>query len=227
MFIFITVLNLLLRVAFFHTTSFHLMRWKLSGIINKNTIGTLSSLIQPESFGSDAYKETYGVKYAYHSGGMYRGIASKELVIRMGQSGLMGFFGAAGLPINEIERNIDAIQLALTSKKAFGINLIHHFDSPEMELRLVDLFLNKGITCVEAAAFMGITPALILYRLKGLSDEGSGCVQIKNRLIAKVSRPETAEQFMSPAPEQLVQLLRAKGRITETEARLGAQVPMC
>ena len=43
------------------------------------------------NLGSATFREDYGIKYAYLAGGMYRGIASSELVIALGKAGLMGF----------------------------------------------------------------------------------------------------------------------------------------
>jgi PfaD family protein len=46
------------------------------------------------------------------------------------------------------------------------------------------------------------------------------------RIFAKVSRPEVAEKFMSPAPAGLLAALVARGQLTQDEGRLAAQVPV-
>ncbi|UUM21843.1 hypothetical protein [Mycoavidus sp. SF9855] len=53
--------------------------------------------------GSMAFRSCYGLKYAYVAGAMYRGTASTDLVVRLGQAGLLGYFGTGGLSLKAIE----------------------------------------------------------------------------------------------------------------------------
>lgn len=183
-------------------------------------------IITPESFGSQTFRQRYGLRYAYYAGAMYKGIASTALVIKMGQAGLMGFLGTGGLKLSVIESAIDTIQAALAKGQSYGMNLLCHLDNPELEMAQVDLFLRKGIYNVEAAAFMQMTPALVRYRLTGLRRNPNGTLHIPHRIIAKISRPEVASAFMSPAPEHIVQNLVSAGLLTEEEAKLSEQIPM-
>ena len=48
--------------------------------------------ITAESLGSAEFKQDYHLTYAYLAGGMYRGIASKEMVVKLSRAGMMGFF---------------------------------------------------------------------------------------------------------------------------------------
>ena len=61
-------------------------------------------MVSPETLGDESFKKDYGIKYAYIAGSMYRGISSKELVVRLGKSNLFGFFGTGGLRLDEIEK---------------------------------------------------------------------------------------------------------------------------
>ena len=45
--------------------------------------------ITAAQLGNPEFKKAYGLKYAYVSGSMYRGIASKELVVAMGKAGFL------------------------------------------------------------------------------------------------------------------------------------------
>ncbi len=182
--------------------------------------------ITPESLGSAEFRKDYGIKYAYLSGAMYRGIASKELVVAMGKAGLLGFLGTGGMSVAEIQQDLAFIQSQLTSGQSYGMNLLCNLERPEMEMATVELFLQQGVRCVEASAFMQMTPALVLYRLRGLSKNAAGKVDCTNRIIGKISRPEVAEHFMSPAPERIVSRLREEGRITVEQAALAKCVPM-
>ncbi|UCH94703.1 MAG: ACP S-malonyltransferase [Candidatus Aminicenantes bacterium] len=171
--------------------------------------------ITGESLGSAEFKQDYGLTYAYLTGGMYKGIASKEMVVKMGRAGMMGFFGTGGLELADIETAIGYIKNELDNGEAYGMNLVSNPLDPGVEEEVVDLFLKYGIRTIEAAAFLTITPALVKYRAKEF-----------NRIIAKVSRPEVAEQFLSPVPERIAKKLVEANKITREEAGLLKQVPM-
>jgi PfaD family protein len=48
----------------------------------------------------------------------------------------------------------------------------------------------------------------------------------RNHLFAKLSHPDVARRFMSPAPAEILDALVAKGLLTAEEARLAARVPV-
>jgi trans-AT polyketide synthase/acyltransferase/oxidoreductase domain-containing protein len=57
----------------------------------------------PDFLGDEAFKSTYGTRYALYAGSMANGISSEDLVIAMGRAGMMGSFGAGGLLPDRIE----------------------------------------------------------------------------------------------------------------------------
>lgn len=185
-----------------------------------------ASKIAPELLGSEEFKKEYNLKYAYAAGGMYKGIASKELVVKMGKAGMLGYFGTGGLEIAQIEESIQPIQKELKNGEAYGMNLLCNLFCPELEEETIDLFLKYGIRNIEAAAYMQITPALVKFRLKGLSNGENGEISVKNKIMGKVSRPEVAQAFLSPAPGPVVEKLLKKNKITQEEADLSQRVPM-
>ncbi|MCH2395851.1 ACP S-malonyltransferase [Oceanibaculum sp.] len=177
------------------------------------------------TLGSASFREDFGVKYAYAAGAMYQGIASAELVIRMAKAGLLAFFGAGGLPMLAVEQAIQRIRSDIPPGAPFGMNFIAHANFPQLEEDLADLLLRHQVRVIEASAFMEVTPALVRYRAKGLSREG-GKIKAANRIVAKISRPDVAAQFLSPAPERLLTRLLESGGITPDEAALLREVPM-
>ncbi|EKE75759.1 ACP S-malonyltransferase [Oceanibaculum indicum] len=177
------------------------------------------------TLGSASFREDFGVKYAYAAGAMYQGIASAELVIRMAKAGLLAFFGAGGLPMPAVEQAIQRIRSEIPPGAPFGMNFIAHANFPQLEDDLADLLLRHEVRVIEASAFMEVTPALVRYRAKGLSREG-GKIKAANRIVAKISRPDVAAQFLSPAPERLLTRLLESGGITPDEAALLREVPM-
>lgn len=178
------------------------------------------------TLGDASFRREYNVKYAYAAGAMYRGIASKEMVVRLGKAGLIGFFGAGGLKMPQIAEAIEYIQRELSNGEPYGMNLVHHPVHAHIEESTIDLFLRYGVRAIEASAFMGITPALVRYRAAGLRGAADGTVAVQNRILAKVSRPEVAEAFLSPAPERIVEKMVQEGAITRAQADLLRQVPM-
>src|SRR5262245_24172127 len=142
-------------------------------------------MIRPESLGSAAFRSDYGIKYAYLAGSMYKGIASKDMVVSMGRAGLMGYFGTGGLTLPNIECAIRKIQVELDATQPYGMNLLPSMGHPGLEERTVDLFLAHEIRNVEAAAYTRLTPALVRYRLKGLSKKSDGTIAARNRILAK------------------------------------------
>jgi trans-AT polyketide synthase/acyltransferase/oxidoreductase domain-containing protein len=174
--------------------------------------------ITPERLGSEEFKRDYGLRYAYVSGAMYKGIASKDIVVRMGKAGFLGFYGTGGVPLPAIEHNIRAIQHELSDGEPYGMNLLCNPMRPQTEMETVDLFLRYGIHNVEASAYMQVTPALVKYRLSGLDRDAHGTLTIANRVLAKVSRPEVAQLFLSPAPDRIVKQLLEQRQITPDQA---------
>ncbi len=203
------------------------------GITNEasSAVGTefvLETAVPPISvsqLGDPEFLRFHGVKYAYKTGAMANGIASEELVIAMGQAGLIGSFGAAGLVPDRVRSAIERIQTALPNGP-YAFNLIHSPSEENLERSAVELFLQHNVTTVEASAFLGLTPHIVRYRVAGLSVDATGNINIKNKVIAKISRREVATKFMQPAPEKMLQALLAQGLITAQQAQLATQIPM-
>lgn len=185
-----------------------------------------AAALTPATLGDSSFRKEYNVKYAYAAGGMYKGIASKELVVRMAKAGLLSFFGTGGLTRPETEQALDQIQRQLSGGEPYGVNVVYDPADPQTEEETVDLCLARKVRNLEAGAFMSVTPALVRYRLRGLSRDGAGRVAAANRILAKVSRPEVAELFLSPAPERIVEKLLAAGQVTQEQATLARTIAM-
>lgn len=189
-------------------------------------IGVLPSLY-PEWLGDRSFCEAHGTRFSYVCGAMANGIASTDVVIAACEAGMLGFFGSAGLHPDRVTAAADLLQDRLGSKGIpFGMNLIHSPHEPDLENAIVDLYLQKGIRRVSAAAYMNLTPMVVRYAVKGLDTDASGRITRQNFVFAKISRPEVAARFLSPAPAAMLQQLVAEGHITAREAELAAHVPV-
>jgi trans-AT polyketide synthase/acyltransferase/oxidoreductase domain-containing protein len=181
--------------------------------------------LPPENLGDPRFKKTYHLRFAYIAGAMANGITSVEMVEKAGRAGMVGFFGAAGLSLNQIETAIDRLQQSL-KQAPFGFNLINSPNDPELEAAVVQLYLQRGINLVSSSAYLDLTLPLVHYRVKGIHRDKNGRVVCPNKVIAKVSRVEVARKYFSPPPEKLLAQLVAKKMITQEEADLAKSIPM-
>ncbi|MDY6822159.1 MAG: PfaD family polyunsaturated fatty acid/polyketide biosynthesis protein, partial [Deferribacterota bacterium] len=104
--------------------------------------------------------------------------------------------------------------------------LIYSPAEPELENEIVNIYLRNNVRKMSASAFMRITPSVVKYASKGLRTDQKGNIVRKNYVFAKISRPEMAEKFMSPAPKNILDNLVKKGEISEKEAMLALKVPI-
>ncbi|MEA2059966.1 MAG: PfaD family polyunsaturated fatty acid/polyketide biosynthesis protein [Thermodesulfobacteriota bacterium] len=178
-----------------------------------------------EELGDPEFKKNHNLKCSYCSGAMANGIATKEMVIAMGKAGFLGSFGAGGLLPSQVEKAIVSIQYALPNGP-YAFNLIHSPHEPAIEQAVVDLYLKYKVRCVEAAAFINLTPSIVHYRVAGLSRDEQGRVTIQNKVIAKISRNEVATRFLEPPPKKIVDHLLQQRLITREQAEIAFQVPM-
>jgi len=181
--------------------------------------------LHPENLGDPRFKQAYNLRYAYIAGAMANGITSVEMVEAMGRSGMIGFFGAAGLSLPEIETAIDRLQHSLQDNP-FGFNLIHSPHDPELEAATVDLYLRRGIRLVSTSAYLDLTLPLVYFRVKGIHTNQDGDIVCPNKVFAKVSRVEVATKYFSPPPEKLLTQLVDRKMITPQEAKLAGSIPM-
>jgi PfaD family protein len=194
-------------------------------------LATLPALY-PEWLGDRSFNETHGVRFPYVSGAMANGIATTDLVIAMAKANMLGFFGAAGLGYPRVEEAVGRLRAALEgaalqgSRLAWGMNLIHSPNEPELEEAVADLYIRSGVNRVSAAAYMALTPAIVRYAASGLTTDPSGRILRTRHVFAKISRPEVARHFLSPAPPAMLQGLVARGLLTANEAALAARVPV-
>lgn len=186
--------------------------------------GSLPALM-PRQLGDSSFCRAHGVDYPYVVGAMANGIASVELVEAAAATRALGMFGAAGLPLPKVEAAIDRLQASL-GETAFGSNLIHSPNEPDLEEGVVDLYLRKGVRRVSASAYLGLTLPILKYRYSGIHKDDQGNIVVPQQVLAKISRVEVAEKFLTPAPKKLLDALVERGDLTSEQAELAAQMPV-
>ncbi|MGZ0178048.1 MAG: PfaD family polyunsaturated fatty acid/polyketide biosynthesis protein [Acidimicrobiales bacterium] len=186
----------------------------------------------PEWLGDRSFGETHGTRFAYVTGAMANGIATTTLVAEIARMGGLGFFGSAGLGLGQVEAAIDELSHALDGQGLdgqglpWGANLIHSPNEPALEEAVAELYLRRGVRKVSAAAYMGLTPAIVRYAYSGVTQAADGTIHRPNMVFAKISRPEVATHFMRPAPTAMLDALVAAGKLTSAEAQLAARLPV-
>ncbi|MDZ8186220.1 MAG: PfaD family polyunsaturated fatty acid/polyketide biosynthesis protein [Nostoc sp. ChiSLP02] len=186
---------------------------------------TFVTPVRIQQLGDPNFLSFHNVKYAYATGAMAGGIASEEMVIALGKAQILSSFGAGGLSPDRLEAAIKKIQQALP-QGPYAFNLIHSPSEPAIERRAVDLYLKYQVKTVEASAFLDLTPNIVYYRVAGLGLNDANQIEIRNKVIAKISRREVATKFMQPAPPRILKELLQQGLITDLQATLAAKVPM-
>ena len=177
----------------------------------------------PENLGDPSFLGDHGLRLPYVAGAMANGIASVEMVEAMARAGMVGLFGAAGLAIDEVERAIDRLQTQLAAAP-FGCNLIHSPYEPQLEERIVDLYLCRSVRLVSAAAYIDLTLPLVRYRTAGIHRDQQGRIATPNRVMAKVSRVEVAQKFFAPPPVEMLGELVRRGELKPEQAELASRV---
>ncbi len=183
--------------------------------------------LYPEWLGDRSFQEVHSLRFPYIAGAMFRGIASVSMVTAMAKAGMIGFFGAAGLSLDAVEKAVFEI-LSLTGNTglSWGSNLIYSPLEPALEDALVDMYLKHGVQRISAAAFMRLSKSIVKYSSTGLKSDSAGQIHRKNYVFAKISRPETAALFMEPAPQNILDFLVDHGQLTKKEAQLALYVPV-
>ncbi len=185
----------------------------------------------PEHLGSRAFLEAHACRFPYVVGEMAQGLTTARMVVEAHAAGLLGFFGAAGLPPAKVEAAIDEIEAGVArhagrDPHAWGSNLIHSPSEPDLEDAVVDLYLRRGVRRVSASAYMALTPMLVRFAASGLWQDGAGRVHRRSFVFGKISRPETARAFLLPPPAAMLEALVREGKLTADEARLAARLPV-
>jgi trans-AT polyketide synthase, acyltransferase and oxidoreductase domains len=187
----------------------------------------VSTTLKATHLGSSTFKTRYNTSYAYYAGAMYKEIASKELVVTLGLSGLLGIYGSGGVRTKDVALALDYIINKLDRGQSFGANLLCNLANPLLEMEIIELYLEKRVSILEASAFMQITKPLVYYRVAGIvRAKNSDGFEARTKIIAKVSRRETALMFLKPPPPKIIAELLADGKITAIQAQASSQFPM-
>lgn len=169
---------------------------------------------------SNSFQERYRLNGPIMAGGMYKGISSVKMVHAMTEAGFLASLGAGGMKLDSIELALKELT-KIDSPTPVCINVLANHQNPDAEVVLVQLLLKYGITLIEAAAFIDVTPALVLFKIKGLQRKKNKVVS-SNKVMVKLSHEKVAENFLTPIDDKILQELLAKELITSQEYDLAS-----
>jgi trans-AT polyketide synthase/acyltransferase/oxidoreductase domain-containing protein len=198
---------------------------RVSPSVGEYPVVAILPAVPPASLGDRTFLRDHNLRYPYVAGAMANGIGSCEIVETLSREGMLGFFGAAGLPPERVAAAVERLQTRL-GDQPFGVNLIHSPNEPRLESEIAELYLRRGVRLVEASAYLDLTLPLVKYRVAGIRRDSDGQPLAVNRIIAKVSRVEVATKFMSPPPERFLRELQQQGFLTPEQVQLASRVPM-
>lgn len=84
-----------------------------------DVVGTLPPLY-PEWLGGRTFCEAHGVRFPYVAGEMANGIATTRMVVATARAEMLGFFGAGGLALTEVERAVHELATELPGRPNWG-----------------------------------------------------------------------------------------------------------
>ena len=185
----------------------------------------VTAIREAHELGAAAFREAHGVEYAYAASGLHQQVGSVEFVVALARAGFLSFLGSSGLTGQQLGSAIRQVRQQLGGTAPFGVNLTYSPFGRRAEREVVDAALREGVRALETSAYVQITPELVRYRLRGAGVRG-GSVHAPQRLLAKVTHPETAMLFLRPAPPRIVERLLAEGVLSAEEARAAESLPM-
>ena len=167
---------------------------------------------RPAYLGSRTFQQAVGASRAWVVGGMALGIGSVSLVQAAAAAGCLGFYGAAGVPLVQVE----VAAMTLGGAPRVGINLAHHPD-PARDDAVVDICLRAGVARIEASAFLRPTLPVVRFRFAGRAG------QPPRQVLAKCSREEVAARWLAPPTTALLREAVASGALSAEDAAWAAR----
>lgn len=177
------------------------------------------------SLGASSFSKRYGLKAPLMAGAMYKGISSPMMVSSMASGGYLASLGLGGLSATEVEESLHEVKRNTPQDKTFAVNLLAGLNNSKREMDTVKRILNAGVTVIEAAAFIEVTPALALFKVKGLQRQGERIIPT-HRVIGKVSQLSIAQKFLEPIPNAIIEQLLDEQLITTEEANMATNIPL-
>lgn len=173
---------------------------------------------------SQDFKTYLNLKYPYVCNSMYYNIVSPEMIIKLSNSGMLGFLGTSMRSLFEIREDINIIRREV-NEATFGLGIVHNKNT-KVEDEVFQFLLDEDIKIIEISDYLTVTKNIVKYKLKGINKHNTETETQKHYIMAKVARIETAELFLKPAPTKIIEELIEEGEITTEESICGRNEPI-
>ena len=141
------------------------------------------------------------MRFPYVAGEMANGIATERDGDRDGAGRHARLLRRGGARLRAGRAAVDELDARSSATASpWGVNLIHSPDEPRSRTASPTCSLARGVQRISASAFMASRPPSCAARPRGCAVDAQGRIVRRHHLFAKISRPEVAAQFMSPAP---------------------------
>lgn len=188
---------------------------------NYNTIGELKEY--EGKLGNREFMKKYKLSLPYIVGPMHKGISGCDFVKSLSDNNILSFVGTRGLSVDAVEN----ILLKLRKRKNFGVSIDVDFFDKEHEKNLFDLLIKENISIIHASGYFNLTENLVVYKLHGAKKLDNGETYIPNKIFLKTTRPEMAELFMSPVPDDMLGKMCDDGKISEEQVDIAKKNTCC
>jgi PfaD family protein len=149
----------------------------------------------------DARLAATGATRPWVIGGMAYGIAGPRLVNAAAHHGCLAFYGAAGVPLDQIDRDLAALDPSLP----VGVNVAHA--DATRDAAVLARIRSHGLERIEVSGFLRPTPEVLAFRFGGPSF-----------VLAKVSRLGAARSWLAPPRARTLRTCVERGLLTPAQA---------
>lgn len=179
----------------------------------------------PGELGAASFRARHGLRAAYAAGPLPQGVSGPALVSALARAGLLGFIGSTGLDLEAIRGAVASVA-ALAQGWPAGVALPQHGEERRAQEELLSLARLLDLRHVHCWATTPPTPELVRFRASGLSRGPDGSVRARHHLFVAVSNLDAAEPWLRPPSGEILDLLLARGQISEAERALAARAPV-
>lgn len=172
--------------------------------------------------GDREFMKKYNINLPYIVGPMHKGVSGYEFVKRLSDNNILSFVGTRGLSVDETQK----IVVKLRGRKNYGVSVDYDSFDKEHEKQIFELLIREKISVIQASSYFNLTENLVLYKLYGAKKNSNGENCIPNKIFLKTTRPEIAELFMTPVPENMLKKMHDEGKLSEEQVEIAKSIPL-
>ncbi|WP_340201865.1 ACP S-malonyltransferase [Ascidiimonas sp. W6] len=175
------------------------------------------------SLGNSDFRKKYHLRYAYLVSGLQGGIVSPQMLKELRSNNILCFIGTSFISIGEIE-NIIKTSKENKFSTPYGLTIMFDQLINFKEREILKLATEYHIHHIEAIGYLQPSIDLVRYKLSQISETDEGLIVSKNKIFARVSRPEIAKLYLAPPSSEIIDQLLEEGSITQKQANQASRI---